>query len=82
MSEELKKIWGEIADETGWFAEREQAAVAVAAKEAAREAARETARETARRLLELGVPMDKISIATKLTVEEVMELASASVGAV
>ena len=78
MSEELKKIWGEIADETGWLAEREQAAVAVAA----RGAARENAKETAKRLLELGVPMDKISIATKLSVEELMELASTSVGAV
>ena len=67
MSEGLKRIWNEIADETGWLAEREQAAVALAA--------RETARETAKKLLELGVPIDKISIATKLPVEEVMELA-------
>ena len=39
MSEELKEIWNEIADETGWFAEREQEAVALATRETARKTA-------------------------------------------
>ena len=75
MSEELKKIWNEIADETGWLAEREQAAVTVAI----RETARKTAIETARKMLELGYSIEEISIVSTLTVEEVKELANTPV---
>ena len=68
MSEELKEIWNEIADETGWLAERDNAfAVAVAKK---------TARKTAKKMLGLGYPVEEISIVTDLHVEEVIELAS------
>ena len=73
MSEELKRIWDEIAEETGWLAEREKAVVA--------ETARETARETAKKLLEFGYPVGDIAIATKLPAEEVKELADSPVGA-
>ena len=69
--EELKEIWNEIADETGWFAERDNAV--------AKETARKTARETAKKMLELGYPTSEISIATKLNVEEVIELANMTV---
>ena len=67
MSEELRRIWTEVAIENGWVDEMMQT-VAV-------ETVRETARETAKRLLSFGVPVDVISNATKLTEEEVMELA-------
>ena len=70
MSEESKRILYRFAERTGWLAEREQAAVAAAT----REIARETARETARKLLGFGMTVDKIAIATNLTVEEIMEL--------
>ena len=63
MSEELKRIWNEIVDEYGWYAEREAALIAT------------TARETARKLLGFGDPVEKIAIATNLPIEEVMELA-------
>ena len=67
MSEELKRIWGEIANENGWLAERDAALIA--------ETASITARETAKKLLDFGDPVDKIAFATNLPVEEVMELA-------
>ena len=69
MSEELKRIWNEIANETGWLVEREAALIA------------ETARETAKKMLSYGDPVDKIAAVTGLPVEEVVELASTPVGA-
>ena len=63
MSEGLKKIWDEVAEEAGWFAEREQAAAAT------------TAREIAKQLLKFGDPVEKIAAVTKLPVDEIMELA-------
>ena len=75
MSEELRQLWNEIADETGWLADREAELVAVTARETARVTARESARETARRLLAYDFPVDKIAAATNLAVEEVLELA-------
>ena len=71
MSEELKRIWNEIADETGWLAEREQAVITATA--------RETARKTARKMLSYGDSVDKIAVVTQLPVEEVIELASTQV---
>ena len=71
VSEETKKIVLEIAEEDGWFAERDQAIIAVTA----RETARITARETARKLLDFGDPVDKIAVATNLPIEEIMEMA-------
>ena len=67
MSEEVKRIVLEIANEDGWFAERDQEIIAVTV--------RETARKTAKKMLELGYPVEEISIITKLPVEEVKELA-------
>ena len=71
MSEELKRIWNEVAIQNGWLEERVQAEIAVAT----RKTARKTASETAKKLLDFGVPVDQIAVATKLSVEEVMELA-------
>ena len=75
MSEELKKIWDEIADETGWIAAKEEAAAA----EAAKVAVRKTARETAKLLLNYGDPIEKIAEVTKLSTEEVTALANTPV---
>ena len=66
MSEEVKEIWFEAAERYGWLDERIQAATA--------ETARDTARKTAKKLLELGVPHDIVSIATKLSREEITDL--------
>ena len=67
MSEGLKRIMREVAIEQGWFEETVNAAVA--------ETARVTARNTAKRLLDFNMPVEQIASATKLPVEEVMELA-------
>ena len=72
MSEGLKRIMLEVAEETGYLEEKTNAAIA--------ETARKTARETAKRLLDFGIPVEQIASATKLPVEEVMELAKTSVG--
>ena len=71
MSEELRRIWDEIADETGWLADRDQKVIA--------NAIRETARTTAKKMLHYGDPIDKIAAVTELPFEEVMELASTQV---
>ena len=69
MSDGLKRIWNEIAYETGWFMEREQEAIAAAT--------RETARETARKMLGYGDSFDKTAAVTELPIKEVQELANA-----
>ena len=68
MSEEVKRIVLKIANEDGWFMERDAALVA--------ETAQKTAQKTAKKLLEFGYPVEEIAAATNLSVEEVMELAS------
>ena len=68
MSEDFKRILTEVAVENGWFAEKEQEAVALAT--------RETAREVAKKMLRYGDSVDKISAVTGLPIEEVKELTS------
>ena len=75
MSEELKRILIEIIDENGWYAERDAKRDAALLAANTRETAIKTAKETAKKLLGFGYPIEEISIATNLTVEEVMELA-------
>ena len=64
MNESWREMVMEIAEETGWLERRE------------REIREATSRQTARLLLGFGIPIEQISTATKLTVEEVMKLAS------
>ena len=71
MNNSWKKLFFKLAEETGWLKKRDEKRDEEREK-AIREAA---AMETAKRLLGFGLPIDKISIATKLTTEEVMKLA-------
>ena len=67
MSAEVKDIVLKIANEDGWFAERDAVII--------EETAREVAIETARKLLSFGDPIDKIAAVTNLPAEEILELA-------
>ena len=71
MGKSAMELFLEYAEEFGWLEELENKAAAAAA----RKAERVTARETATRLLGFGDPIEKISIATQLPAEEIMELA-------
>ena len=75
MSEGLKRIMLEVAEETGYLEEKTSAAVA----EATIKTARETAIETAKRLLDFNIPVEQIASATKLPIEEVKDLVKTSV---
>ena len=67
MSEEVKKLFLEVADENGWLIPRLEAN--------ARAAAEATAEATARQLLSYGDPIEKIAAVTNLPVEVIKELA-------